>query len=336
MEDPHVSTRTAWNRRASLGALLAIAGTPFASAQAQGTAGFPSRPLRIIVGSSPGGGIDFVARLVGQGITEAAGVPVVIENRPGAGTTIGAAAAARAPADGYTLYLASTSLAMGPGMYKSLPYDTLKDFAPVMLFASAPLVMAVNPNVPAKSASEFVSWVKSRSGPLKFGSAGHGTSPHLAGEVFKHATGIDYIHVAYKGSTPATTDLIAGQVEMLFGGIIEILPHIKSGKVRALAVTTPKRSSLLPDVPSLSESGISMDVSSWYGLVAPAGTPREVIAKLHDIMKQVLASPSVRTRLESQAEAIAEGPEQFGAFLRAETARWTNIIQSAGVQAEGR
>ena len=312
--------------------MAAAAAMNAANVLAQGSPAYPARPIKIIVGTSPGGGMDSFARVLGQGLSEVAGVPVVIDNKPGAGTTIGAAALAKSPADGYTLGLASTSLSSGFGLMK-LPY-TLADFAPIVRFASAPLVMVVHPGVPARTVSEFITWAKSRGAPVKFGSAGVGTSPHLGGELLKQITGIDIIHAAYKGSSPATTALLAGEVEMLTAGVVEILPQIKAGKVRALAVTSQQRFHLLADVPTMRESGIAMEISSWYGIVAPADTPRAVTGKLYELLSKALALPAVNTRISAEAEVLNEEPAQFTAFMRSEAARWTRLLQAAGIQPE--
>lgn len=297
---------------------------------------YPTKPIRIVVGTVPGGGIDIVARLLAQKLSELEGSPVIVENRPGASTTIGANAAAKSPPDGYTLFMASTSFAVAGGLYKNLPYDTIKDFAPVTLVASGPLVLGVNPSNPAKNLKELIAWAKSKPGKPIFGSAGAGTSVHLAGELFRLSAGFEYVHVPYKGGAPATADMMGGHVDMVFDVVVSILPHVKAGKARAIAVTSLQRSPLLPDVPTMSESGLSgFEVAGWYGVLAPAGTPQAVVGRLHQMITRALAAPDLRARYASLgSDAVGEGPERWGPYLQNEFSKWSKVIQQAGIQPE--
>ena len=297
---------------------------------------FPSKPIRIVVGTVPGGGIDIVARLLAQKISELDGIPVIVENRPGASTTIGANTVAKAPADGYTLFMASTSFAVAGGLYKNLPYDTLKDFAPVTLVASGPLVLGVNPSNPARNLKELIAWAKAKPGKPIFGSAGAGTSVHLAGELFRMSAGFEYVHVPYKGGAPATADMMGGHVDMVFDVVVSILPHIKAGKARAIAVTGLQRTPLLPEVPTMAESGLpGFEVAGWYGLLAPAGTPQPIVARLHQMTVKALGAPDLRARLTSLgSDAVGDGPERWGPYLQSEFSKWSKVIQQAGIQPE--
>ena len=318
------------------GALAAVAvvacSAPLDMTHAQA---FPAKPVRIVVGSSPGGGIDAIARLLGPRMAEQAGQPMVVENRPGAGTTLGAGVVAKSPADGYTIYVASTSFAVAPSLFKSLPYDTARDFAAVTLLAYSPMILAVHPGLPARTTQELIALAKAQPGKLKYGSAGSGSSVHLAGELLKLAGGVDLLHVPYKGSAPATTDLLAGHIDLIFGGIIEMLPQVKAGKLRALALTGRKRSALLPEVPTVLEANLNFEVGSWYGFVVPAGTPRDNVQRLHELTARALADPAVRERLASQAtDVIADGPEKFGPYLQAEIGKWARVVQQAGITPE--
>jgi len=306
-----------------------------ANGQASGASTYPDRAIRLVVGSAPGGGIDFIGRMLAQRMTAVTGQPVVVDNKPGASTTIGAAVVAKAPPDGYTIYMASTSFTGAGSLYSGLPYDTLKDFVPVTLVASGSLVVAVNPSVPAKTVPELIAWAKSRSEKVTFGSSGTGTSVHLAGELFRARTGIEYVHVPYKGGAPATADLIAGRIDMVIASVAEILGQLKAGKARAIAVLGQQRSSSLPDVPTMAEGGFPLDVSLWYGVLAPAGTPIEVVNRLHEIIARALADPEVRVRIAAQSvEVITAGPEKFGPYMQADFQRWARVIKEGNIRAD--
>lgn len=315
-------------------ALMGLGAGMAPGAQAQET--YPSRPIRIVVGASPGGGIDIVARELGQKITALTKQPVVVENRPGASTTIGGAAVAAAQPDGYTVFMASTSFAIAQALYKKLPYDAIKDFAPVTLVASGPLVLTVHPGNPARDLQELLAWAKTKPGKPSFGSAGPGTSVHLAGELLRLNMGLDYVHVPYKGGAPATQALMSGEVDMVFDVLTANLPQIKAGRVKAIAVTSQKRSPLLPDVPTLLESGYrDAEIAGWYGLLAPAATPKPIVASLHALVVKALADPDLRAKLAAQAtDPIGSGPAEWTVYYRSELTRWAKVVTAAGVQPE--
>lgn len=306
-----------------------------ASAFAQGAAqSYPNKPIRLIVPVAPGGGTDFTARLIGQKLNEAWGQPVIVDNRPGAAGNIGVELAAKAPADGYTLVMPITSFPINPSLYAKLPFDTIKDLAPIVLCASAPLVLVVHPSLPAKSVSELVALAKVKPGALNFANSGSGTTAHLAGELFKRMAGIEIVSVAYKGGGPAVIALIAGEVQMYFSTVPAALPQVKAGKLRMLAVTSGKRVPELPDVPTVAESGLAgFDVVPWFGLFTAAGTPRPVIQRLNAEIVKILDAPDTRQRLSGHGLVPGGGkPEELGAFLKAEIARWGKLIKEAGIR----
>ena len=296
--------------------------------------GYPARPIRLIVPSAAGGGTDFTARTIGQKLTESIGQTVIVDNRAGAAGNIGVEIAAKASPDGYTLVMPITSFPINPHLYSKLPFDTLKDFAPVVMASSAPLFLVVNPSVPAKSVSELVAVAKSRPGELNYANSGNGTTAHLAGELFKKMAGISLVSVPYKGGGPAVIDLIAGRVQIYFSTIPAALAHVQAGKLRGIAVTTTKRVNLIPDVPTAAESGLpGFDVVGWFGIFTPAGTPRPIIAKLNKEVNQVLSLAETQQRFASQGLIPGGGtPEELGKFLRAEMAKWGALIKEAGIQ----
>jgi len=297
---------------------------------------YPTKNVRIIVGLAPGGTTDVFTRTLAQRLTEAWGQTVIVENRPGASGMIGGEAVAKAAPDGYTLLVSpQTSLAVAPALYGKAPYDTAKDFAPVSLLGSTPLVMIVHPSFPAKSFAEFVALAK-KGTPLTFGSGGVGSSPHMTGELISAALGVKMTHVPYKGENPAIADTIGGQIPIMFGNLPVALPHVRSGKVLALATTTAKRSPLAPEIPTMSEGGIKdFEMATWYGMLAPAGTPPELVAKIQRDSARVLSDPETRERLTKMGvDLILNTPEEFKAYLNAEIARYTKIIKAAGLKAE--
>ncbi|HEY1325741.1 MAG TPA: tripartite tricarboxylate transporter substrate binding protein [Casimicrobiaceae bacterium] len=297
-------------------------------------AAYPDRPIHLIVPFAPGGGNDTIARLVGDGLAKELGQPVVVDNRPGAGGIVGAEAAARAPADGYTLFLGGVgSHAINPNLHANLPYDPIKDFAPISLVASAPLILVVHPSVPAHSVRELIALAKAQPGKLNYASNGNGSSSHLAAVVFASMTGVDMVHVPYKGLAPALTDLLSGQVQLMFSSVVAILPHVKAGKLRALAVSSRERLSLLPDLPTIAEAGVpGYQSSSWYGILAPAGTPPDVVAKLNAALVKVVGAPEVRSALAKEgADPAGNSAEAFGAFIAAEKQRLGELIRHAKV-----
>jgi tripartite-type tricarboxylate transporter receptor subunit TctC len=303
----------------------------FQSALAQD---YPSRPIRYIVPQAPGGSSDTLARMITQRAADGLGQPVVVDNRPGATGIIGAEVVARANADGYTLLQAATSHATNPAMQTKLPYDSLRDFAPISLLSQQPNIWIVHPSVPAKNMKELIAYVKSRPGQLNFGSSGTGGSQHLAGELLKGMAGIDMVHIPYKGSPPALVDLMAGRVPIMSSTMPPVLPHIRSGKVRALAVTSARRSPALPDLPTVAESAVpGYEAIAWQGLLAPAGTPRPAIARIHSEFARVLRQPEVVARLGEQGyETVASTPEWFAAYTKTEIAKWSKVIKAAGIK----
>jgi tripartite-type tricarboxylate transporter receptor subunit TctC len=297
---------------------------------------YPSRPVRLISPFPPGAVVDTLSRAVAAPLGELLGQPVVVENRAGAGGNIGMAAVAKSPADGYTLGMGGIGPnAINPAVFANTPYDTLRDFAPITFVASNVNVLVVHPSVPARDVRELIAYAKANPGKLSFGSAGTGTSQHMAGEMFKLSTGVQMTHVPYKGGGPATADLIAGQIPLMFADISAALPFIRAGKLRALGVTTRERTPLL-DVPTLIEQGVAdFDVNAWFGLMAPAGTPREIIARLNAESVKALHQRSLVERLESVGLTPAPGtPEEFGRYIEGELARWAKVAKAANVRAE--
>jgi len=298
---------------------------------------FPSRPIRIVVPFAAGGATDLIARVVGQKLTESMGQAVVVENRPGASGMIGADLVAKAPPDGYTLLMASTAeIAINPSLYSKMSYDPQKDLAPITLAGVTPLILVVNPASPLHSVADIVKKAKAHPGTISFASAGNGSVQHLSGELVKVLTSTDMVHVPYKGAAPALTDVLSGQVTMFFSGMPPAMPHVKSGKLRALAVTTPKRSPAAPDVPTMAEAGVQgFDISNWFGLLAPAGTPPGILDKLHDEAVKALMQPTVKERLAEQgAEVVADSREHFGAFIKAEADKYAKLIKVSGAKAD--
>ncbi len=298
---------------------------------------YPAKTIRLIVPFAAGGGNDNVARLVGKHLSDSLGQPLVIDNRPGAGGALGAEVAAKSAPDGYTLFLGGVgSHAINPNLNERLPYDAVRDFAPVALLASAPLVLVVHPSVPAASFKAFVALARSKPGQLNYASNGNGSSSHLAAVMFDSMTGVDMVHVPYKGLSPALTDLLSGRVQLMFSSVVAILPHIKAGKLRGLAVTGGKRLSSMPELPTLAESGLAgYEASSWYGVLAPAGTPKEIIARLNAETVKALDRPEVKNSLLAEgAEPIGGTPEQFAAHIKSENERLGKLIGDAKIRLE--
>jgi tripartite-type tricarboxylate transporter receptor subunit TctC len=296
---------------------------------------YPSKPIHLIVPFPPGGPTDIVGRLVAQKLSEGVGQPVVVENRPGAGGTVGSTAAAKSAADGYTLLYGSTStLAIAPSLYKNLSYDPRKSFAPISLVSRGPILVAVNAQVPARTLKEFIDLAKKSPGKLSYSSGGNGTPPHLAGELFKTVAGIDVLHVPYKGGGPAINDVAGGQVQAVFEGQVALLPHLQSGRIRALAITGAKRNPSLPDVPTVAEAGLPQyDANFWSGLVAPAGTPNDTIGKLNAVLVKALQAPDVRETLSRQGlEAAGNSPQEFSAYIAAELEKWAAVVKTSGAK----
>jgi tripartite-type tricarboxylate transporter receptor subunit TctC len=301
-------------------------------AQAQS---YPSKPIRVVVPFPPSTGVDITTRLFAPDMSEALGQQIVVDNRAGAASTIGAAVVARAAPDGYTLLAASASTASAQSLVKDLPYQ-LGDLAPVALLASSPFLLVIHPSLPAKNVKELVAIAKARPGQMSFASAGIGSSPHLTGELFKMQARIDMLHVPYKGNPQALSDLIGGQVSMTFVNPLSAMPHVKSGRVRAIASTSEKRSAVAPDLPTIAESGLpGFESGTWFALMAPAGTPRDIVTRLNATAAKVAARKEVRERLMANgAEPQGGTPEQVGAFVRTEIAKWSKVIAAARVQPE--
>jgi tripartite-type tricarboxylate transporter receptor subunit TctC len=314
-------------------AALALCGATIGTAQAQGdTANYPSAPIKLIVPFAPGGFTDVVARLLAEKLTPVLGQPVVVENRMGAGSTIGTDYVAKSAPDGYTLALVSTTHVIGPWLYAKLPYDAIKSFAPITKLVDSPYVLVVNPKIPAKNLNELVALAKSQPGKLDYASSGNGSSQHLAAALFATMTDIKINHVPYRGSGQALNDIIGGQVSMGFLGVTAALPQIAAGRLRALAVTTLQRSVDLPDVPTLDEAGVKgYEATIWLGLLAPAGTPKPVLDKLHDATAKVMQEPEARKALATAGLTLSLSSEsQFGALLKSESAKWGKVVKDTG------
>ena len=298
---------------------------------------YPTKPVRMIVGFPPGGGTDVVARVISQKLSEWWGQAVTVENRAGATGTIGADAVAKSPADGYTLIMGHVnSHAIAPNLFAKLPYDPIRDFAAVAYVGYVPNVLAVHPSINVKSVKELVALLKANPGKYNYASSGNGSTQHLAGELFKQLTGTNIVHVPYKGSGDAIKDLLAGVVAMNFDTMPPVLPHIQAGKLRGLAISTPKRLPLLPDVPTFVEEGINgFDVANWYGIMAPAGTPREIVQKINLDANKAMLVPEVRARLESVGTQMHEqSPAEFEAYMKSEVAKYAKLIKDIGVRIE--
>jgi len=317
-------------------ALLAVLVAAFPGGAAFAQA-YPSKPIRLIVPFAAGGGNDAVARLVGKRLADSLGQPVLVDNRPGAGGVVGAELAAKSAPDGYTLFLGGVgSHAINPNLHRKLPYDPVRDFAPVELLAQAPLVLVVHPSVPARDIAEFIAYARANPGRLNFASNGNGSSSQLAAVMFDAMAGVDMVHVPYKGLSPALADLLSGQVQLMFSSVVAILPHIKAGKLRGLATTGAKRLASLPELPTIAESGLpGYEASSWYGILAPAGTPRAVVDRLNAELTKALDQPEVRASLIAEgAEPAGGSPEVFAQHIRSEMERLGKLIRDANIRLE--
>ncbi len=312
------------------GAAALPAAAPLAWAQA-----YPTRPVHVIVPFAPGGDTDFVARLIAQSLSEQLGQQFVVENRPGAGTNIGTEAVVRAAPDGYTLLLCSPPSTINATLYEKLNFNFIRDIVPIASIIRAPFVMEVHPSVPAKTVADFIAYAKANPGKISMASAGIGSGPHLSGEMFKMLAGVNMIHVPYRGQGPALTDLLGGQVQVLFGGIPTTIEHIRTGKLRALGVTTATRSEALPDVPALSELLPGYESSYWAGLGAPRNTPVQIVEKLNSEINAALADPEAKARLAELGGSMFPGsPAQFGKHIADETEKWAKVIRTANIKAE--
>jgi tripartite-type tricarboxylate transporter receptor subunit TctC len=319
---------------------LVLLGTGFAvatvsiRAQEGPAASYPSRPIRLIVPLAAGGPSDLMARTLAHKLTEAIRQNVVVDNRPGASGVIGTEIAAKSPPDGYAILLVSSAISINPSLFRKLPYDTLRDLAPVSLLAGAPYILAVHPSLPVRSVKELVALAKKRPGELNHASGGVGTGPHLGMEVFVQRTGIKVVHITYKGGGTAMNDFVAGHTQVYMANMLTMLPQVKAGRARALAVTSAKRSAAAPEIPTVIESGVpGFEEGGQHGIVAPAGVPKEIIAKLNRAIVIAMRSPEVANRLRAEGgEVIASTPEEYGAIIRREMEKWAKVIAAAGIQ----
>lgn len=298
-------------------------------------AGYPDKPVRLVVPFPAGGSVDFLGRLMAQKLSESLAQQVIVDNRPGAGGTIGADIVAKAVPDGYTLLLGTVSThGINPSLYARMPYDAIKDFAPITQISDMPNILLVNPSLGVNSVRELVLLAKAKPGQLAFASGGNGTTQHLSGELFARLAGIEMIHVPYKGGAPAITDLLGGQVQVMFDNIIIPLPHVRAGRLRALAVTSAQRSPVVPELPTMAESGYpGYNITSWTGLFAPAGTPKDVVNRLNHDAVNALKAAAVRRRLaQDGVEVVGSSPSEFGAFMRSEQVRWAKIVKESGAR----
>jgi tripartite-type tricarboxylate transporter receptor subunit TctC len=311
---------------------ISIAAAFSATAHAQA---YPVKPVRIIVGFTPGAGVDIAMRLIAPRIGEALGQQIVIDNRPGAGGNIGAELGARAPADGYTLFAGGAPAAISQTLYSKLGYDLLKDFETVALVASVPNVLVVHPSLPVKSVKDLVAIATARRGELSYASTGSGSTPHLIAEMLRMQAGIQILHVPYKGTPQAVTDLISGNVTFMFANILSVLPHTQSGRLRALAITSASRSPIVPNLPTVAETYAGFASGTWYGLMAPANTPREIITRLNEVVTRVMQLPDIREKFIAQgAEPLSGTPQEAAAFTRAEVAKWGKVVKASGARAD--
>jgi tripartite-type tricarboxylate transporter receptor subunit TctC len=316
---------------------MLLLGATANAAQAQdAAANYPSRSIRYIVGYTPGGTADMLARAVGQKLAAAWGQQVIVDNRAGAGTNIGTELGARAPADGYTLFMPTVANAINPTLYPKLGYDMLKDFAYVTNFAKVPGIVVVHPSLPAKNAKELIAIAKANPNSLRHGSTGIGSPHHLAGEIFKTMAGVKMIHVPYKGATPAIADIIAGHIEVYFGAMVSTLPHARSNRLRALGVTSLKRVDAAKDIPTLDEQGLKgFETGSWFGMAVPTGTSNAIITKLHAESTKALQAPDLRDRMVAEgAEFVGDTPEQYTAFIKVELAKWGKAVKASGAKVD--
>ena len=328
-----MSNSLSLSRRRSLQTLAASALFALGAAPSMAQTPYPSKPITMIVPFSAGGTTDILARVVGQALSTELGQSIIIDNRPGAGGNIGGQAAARAAGDGYTLFMGTVGThAINEALYKKMPFDPVKDFAPLTRVANVPNLLVAHPSQPFKTVKEMMAYAKANPGKLNFGSSGSGSSIHLSGELFKSLAKVDMVHVPYKGSAPAVTDLLGNQIAIMFDNLPSVIPHVRSGKLRAIAITTAKRSPELPDVPTIAEAGVpGYEAMSWFGLLAPAATPAPVLAKLSGALAKVLANPEVKKKIVDQGgEPVNETPAQFAAFIQSESVKWGKVVKSSG------
>ncbi|MDB5927700.1 MAG: hypothetical protein JWN13_6636 [Betaproteobacteria bacterium] len=306
------------------------------SAAASAQAPYPNRAVRLVVPSSAGGGSDIVARIVAPKLSERFGQQVIVDNRAGAGTMIGGEVVAKAPADGYTLLMGISTLATNAAMYRKVPYNAITDFAPITLALSAPNILVVHPSIPAKNVKELIWFSEARPGQLNFGSAGTGTNPHLSMELFLSMARLKMVHIPYKGSAPAMTDLLGGQVAVMTATMLTGIPHVRSGRLRALGVTSTQRTAVAPDVPTIAESGVpGYEAVQWYGVLAPAQTPKDIITRLHRDLSSILQTAEVKERFAADGgDPGGNTPEEFARYIKAETEKWARVVKEAGIKPE--
>lgn len=297
---------------------------------------YPNKPIKFVIGFAAGGATDVVGRLMAKKIGDALGQPIIIENKGGASSNIGAEMVFRAAPDGHTFYVCAITSAINVSLFPKLPFDFAKDFEPVALFANVPNILVVHPSVPAKTVKELIDLARAQPGKLSYASSGSGTSIHLSAELFKMLAKVDMVHIPYKGSSPAMIDMVGGQVQVMFDNMPSALPHVKAGKLRALAVTSAQRSPSAPDIPTMVEAGVAgFDVQSWFGLVAPKGTPKEIIARVNAETVKALASTDIKERfMDLGAVSAPMSPEGFGDYIRAEIARWSEVVKASGAKVE--
>jgi tripartite-type tricarboxylate transporter receptor subunit TctC len=319
------------------GTLLFLIAAAHATAQQPGTTVYPTRSVRFVIPFTPGGTADIIARVMAPKMSEGLGQQVVVDNRGGSGGVIGSEVTAKSPPDGYTIMMGLTAnIAINPSLYQKLPYDPVRDFAPVSLVASAPYALIVPPSLPARSVKELVSLAKAKPGELAYASFGNGSAGHLSGELFASMANVKLLHVPYRNIGQGLADLVSGQVQLLFLGIVSAQPHVKAGKVRAIAVTGLKRSPMMPNVPTVSESGVKgYEVTGWYGVFVPMGTPADIITRLNKEIVRVVALPDVRERLSSEgAELAGSTPQQFDRYVKSETEKWAKVVKLSGAKAD--
>lgn len=316
--------------------LAALCGALPAAHAAQADEAYPTKPIRLIIPFAPGGGTDLTGRAIAQKLSESLGQTVVADNRAGANGTIGADLAAKAPPDGYTISMISSSHSVNPSLMKRLPYDLITDLAPITQATTQPYALVVHPSVPAKSVKELIALAKAKPGTLNYGSSGTGGLSHLSGALLSHLAGIDINHVPYKGGSPAMIDVISGQIQMLYSTILQSHAHIAAGRLRPLAVTTAKRSRAMPDLPTMAEAGVKgYEVAGWYGVVGPAKLPRPIVTRLNQEIVRALRMPDVAEKMAADgSEPMGTTPEQFGAHIKAEVAKWRDLIQKSGIRAD--
>ncbi len=322
------------NWRCALTLLLMLVAA--AAAAAQPAANYPNKPIRIVVPQSAGGSTDLTARLIAQKLSDAVGQPVVVDNRPGAGSIIGTDLVAKATPDGYTLLVVASSITINPSLHRKLPFDPMRDLAPITQLSAFPNMLVVHPSLPVKSVQDLIALARAKPGQINYGSSGTGTGTHLSAELFKSMTGVDMVHVPYKGGGPAVTALLGGQVQLNFATIPSVLPYVRAGKLRAVAVTTSRRSPAAPDVPTIAESGVpGYDHGPWNGMLAPAKTPKAIIARLNAEVARIVHMPEAKAVLVHEgAEPVGNTPEEFAAIIRTETAKWAKVIKAAGIKAD--